>query len=108
VSDALAQIELIVQRIADVRSVSPNVCPYHDLGISGDDAFEMLEEIGKRFDVSFAGFQFDRYFPREVEALGEHFSRLLGRRPKRERLTIQHLAYVVERGAWFAPEPRSD
>lgn len=98
-TDALAQIELIVQRIADVRSVRPNISPYHDLGISGDDAFELLKEIGERFDVSFAGFQFDRYFPQEAEALGEHFSRLLGRRPKRERLTIQHLAYVAERGA---------
>ena len=108
VSDALIQIELIVQRIACVRRVDPDTSPYHDFGISGDDASELLEEIAERFNVSFAGFQFDRYFCEEVDALGEHLLKLIGLAPKRERLTVQHLASVAERGAWFNPEPTSD
>jgi hypothetical protein len=108
VSEALTQIELIVQRIACVRRVDPDSSPYHDFGISGDDAFEMLEDIAERFNISFTGFQFDRYFCQEDEALGEHLMKLLGRAPKRERLTLRHLSYVAERGTWFNPEPTSD
>ena len=107
VSEALTQIELIVRRIAGGGRVGPSTSPYHDLGISGDDALEMLEEIASRLNVSFEDFKLDRYFPQEVESFGEHLGRLLGRRPKRKRLTLQHLASVAERGSWFDPMPMS-
>jgi hypothetical protein len=59
VSEAFAQIELIVKRIACVDRVDPEM-------------------------------------------------KLLGRAPKRERLTLRHLASVAERGVWFDPWQTSD
>ncbi len=39
---------------------------FHDLGIDGDDAIEVINEYSKRFDVSIANFNVDEYFGAEI------------------------------------------
>ena len=102
-SEPLAEVEAIVRQITGGADVQPTSRLFHDLGIGGDDAFEMLEQVAERFGVSFSGFQFSRYFPDESEALGAHWARVLHLPLRRESLTVQHLAAVAERGAWFDP-----
>ena len=42
---------------------------YHDLHICTDDAGELLEAVHKKYNTSFEGFRFDKYFPFDGEAL---------------------------------------
>ncbi len=78
---------------------------YHDLHIAGDDAGELLDEIAKRFGVSFEGLDFHRYFPNESDAFFYFLARrFLGYRDRRHApLTVGHLTVVAQRGAWFDP-----
>lgn len=79
---------------------------FHDLGIAGDDAHELLENIRAKFNVSFVGFKFERYFPDEAEALGRHIANLFGRRgDDKAPLTVDHLIAVAKQRAWFDPAP---
>ena len=86
----------------DVQSITINTRVYQDLGISGDDASELLEKIHLQFGTSFDGFRFVDYFPNETEALWLHWFRWLGLNSKKE-LTLLHLASVVESGRWSEP-----
>ena len=107
-SPQLAEVEAIVRRITRCREIAPTSRLFHDLGLSGDDAFEVLEEVGSKFGVTFSGFEFERYFPQEEEAFWAHLARVLGLRLRREPLTVGHLAGVAARGAWFEPPPTSN
>jgi len=49
------------------KRVTTETCLWHDLHISGDDAAELLEEIAKRYHVTFQDFPFRDYFPNETE-----------------------------------------
>ena len=106
-SDAIAR-ELIpmVQRIMCSRDPVPlSTALYQDLGIGGDDAFELLEEIAARFGTSFKGLDWPVYFPNESEAMWRHWAKKLGFRQNFKRITVGHLVAVVERGEWFEPSP---
>ena len=78
---------------------------YHDLHIAGDDAAELLEDIAKRYGVSFEELDFHRYFPNDLDAFIYFWARrLFGYRDKvHVPMTVGHLAAVVQRGAWFDP-----
>ncbi len=41
-----------------------------DLGCTGDDASELLENLQKRFDIDFQGFEFSKFF--SSEGVGGH------------------------------------
>lgn len=79
-----------------------------DLGISGDDADEMLSEVRKAFGTRFDGFVFHDYFPSDDEAGGERWLRRLGFRDDRKALTVGHLLDVIRRGAWCEPPAPDD
>ena len=100
---AVDKVSAIVRRISCARSVNAQTRVYHDLGIGGDDAWEMLGKIASGSALDFSGFVFSRYFPDETEVFGEHVAKAFGRRSKRQPLTVQHLASVVELGNWFDP-----
>lgn len=77
---------------------------YHDLGIGGDDAGELLDEMQDKFGVLFDGFDFQKYFPNEHEIFWLHIAKLLGRTDKAHKpVSIGHLKQVVLRGKWFDP-----
>ncbi len=76
---------------------------FHRLGIAGDDAAELIDDVHERFGTDFSGFRFDDFFPNEADALGSHVARVLGVRSQKKPLTPGHLAQVVEKGRWFEP-----
>ncbi|MAD43869.1 MAG: hypothetical protein CMI02_11845 [Oceanospirillaceae bacterium] len=75
-----------------------------DCGITGDDAWELLEAIQEKFGTDLSDLDFELYFHGEAEGL---LSRLLNRSREKHRLafpvTVNHLFQVVEKGKWFAP-----
>jgi hypothetical protein len=77
---------------------------YRDLGLNGDDAWDLLENIRKDRGVDFSGFEFDRYFPNETDAIYYLWGRRFGLwRNRFKPMTIAHLTEVIERGRWFEP-----
>jgi Protein of unknown function (DUF1493) len=99
-----ADVALLIQRIlVSSKPISMSAAIFHDLGIAGDDADELLKDVASRFGTSFAGLDFHAYFPDETEAFVWHWASKLGFRPKHKVLTVAHLVAVVERGSWFEP-----
>lgn len=85
--------------------VKPEVAIAIEGGITGDDAAKLLYEVTSRFPVALEGFEFGRFFPSETEAFDAQIEDLIGLGGQRQPLTVQHLASVLERGAWFDPTP---
>ena len=82
---------------------------YHDLYVVGDDLEEYLAEIAKRHGTSFEDFRFDTYVPNELTAAFYYCALRLGfLKDSFPRLTIEHLAAVVQLGKWFEPSDRTD
>lgn len=97
-------LEGLVVKIAACRQpIEGSTRLYHDLRISGDDAFELIDEIWKNFGTKFDGFKWDIYFPNESEALFFHICRIFGGDKKFRPLTFDHLLNVVRTGYWFEP-----
>lgn len=98
-------LQIIVQRITGRRQrVSDDARLYHDLGISGDDAIDLINTINHEFGTSFDGFIFSLYFPSETESIYYNIFRLFGRQNRKKNLTFHHLLEVVRKGQWFEPE----
>lgn len=76
-----------------------------DYGITGDDAWELLETIHKKIGTDFSSMDFSQYFHGEAESI---FSGLFNRSRERIRkaypVTVEHIFKVVEAGKWFMPE----
>lgn len=53
-------------RSTSVEEVSLNKSLFHDLGIDGDDAVELINGFAIRFDVSLDGFDFQKHFGAEA------------------------------------------
>ena len=102
--DVEAGLRQILWKFVDREKVLAQTELYHELGIAGDDAVELLEDVHERFGTSFSDLEFDDYFPVVSEATGGRLSRLLGIRSNKRPLTFGHLVRVVERGRWFDPE----
>jgi hypothetical protein len=98
----------VVQKFAGAHDrVSDETRLYHDLGISGDDAVELFNEVRRRFGTTFVDFSISSYFPSETEAMPElwfnYISRLFRHSGRRKTLSFGHLAEVVKSGHWFEP-----
>lgn len=82
-----------------------------DLGITGDDAAELMKAFMDRFGVDMTGFEFPRHFGAEgcfppmflMRRLFPAY-RDLGRC---EEITVGHLVRVAVARRWFDPPPRS-
>lgn len=68
-----------------------------DIGLTGDDALELLEEYGRQFHVDINGFPFDQYFYDEVYYLLFCFQKWIGHYRKK-RITIRNLLEGIECG----------
>lgn len=77
----------------------------HDLRIDGDDAYELLVDIKKNFDVNFDAMDFHRYFHDEPDCgpLLYLWARLpwTKKEVRRDNLTVRHLIEVAKAGVWF-------
>lgn len=101
-----AELEGIVRRYCGFwrgRSISNQTRIYFDLGIYGDDAWELLEEIHNRFGTRFEGFDGPTYFPEEMGTAGKWIAWLFGKPEPWKPVTFGHLFKVVEAGRWFDP-----
>jgi hypothetical protein len=94
----------LLKKYARCKVINDGSRLFQDLTISGDDAGELLSEVGTRFNTSFMGFPFATYFPNETEALGAHWAGLIGFSKPRPPLTFGHLLAVVKAGHWFEPD----
>ena len=100
------ELEAIFLKQARLRpeELFPNSRLEQDCGVTGDDAWELLEAIHAKFGTDLTSLDFELYFHGEAEGL---LSRLLNRSREKHRLafpvTVGHLFQVVEKGEWFAP-----
>ena len=75
----------------------------HDLGIDGDDAFELFLAFGERFHVDLSPMEWPAYFGHEGDALGRAIKRLVGGpRAVDDKLPValEDLAAAAEAGCW--------
>jgi hypothetical protein len=102
--DIRADFAVILDRYIWRKAVTDNIRLYHDLWLSGDDAFELLEDVQKKFGTSFRAMDFNIYFPYEGENYGAWLLSRLGFPPTKFRaVTVGHMLDVIARGAWFDP-----
>ncbi|MCA0201637.1 MAG: DUF1493 family protein [Proteobacteria bacterium] len=76
---------------------------FHDLRIAGDDAWELMDGIVKRFPIDATGFDFSQFFPSEGDTAPYWLLRLTGLHKRYKRLTVAHITEVARRGKWFEP-----
>ena len=96
-------LETLVSKLSGYRRpISDDTSLWHDIGIYGDDAWKLFEDIKKHFGTKFPGTDVD-YFPSEGEITFRSLGRLFGLQDKRPRLTFGHLIVVIRQGQWFEP-----
>lgn len=64
-----------------------------DLGVTGDEAVELLLSIGKEFKIDLTGFDFKRYFHPEP-SIHAYYSKI-------EPLTVQNLLDAIKFGKFI-------
>lgn len=79
------------------ESLSNELYVEQDLKLVGDDVAELLEEMQKKFEIDFSGFNFSLHFSPEV---GWPENPEFGYYP----VTIGHLVQVAALKFWFLPE----
>jgi len=102
------------------RKLRPDATLESGLGITGDDAAELIEEIAKRFHISFEGFRFLDHFGPEgfdiftpimifcLRRISPDFRRRWREAEAREcDITVRHLVDCVIAGRWVAPSPKT-
>ena len=100
-ADVKRRVQVIT---ASTKPVGAKSELYFELRISGDDAIDLLEGIARNYNITFAGFEFEAYFPNETEAFWHLWGSRFGLcKPKFKSFTVQHLMAVVRRREWFEP-----
>ena len=90
------------------EKIRPESRIYHDLGINGDDADELLRAFAREFNVDLTEFPFDKFFSDEASvSLGPLWTWLLklaGRQASdtgdRCQITLADLELAAELGRW--------
>jgi len=91
---------IIQETLVKEKEVVPSAEIDKDLGITGDDAVELIDNFSNEFNVDISGFEFDKYFQEEGSWffgwLSDFFNK--GERLPRIGLTINDLAEAVSTG----------
>lgn len=84
----------------DDEEVTRNAAIEEDLGVTGDDAMELLVEYGKAFNVDVTKFMAADYFSAEGDPILPAIIRFLTNKKKRKSkiLTIGHLEKGIHAG----------
>jgi len=102
--DVEQEIQILIRKLAGYRKpIKPSTSINLDIGLDGDDAYELLETIQKRFGTRFNTLDWHKYFHNEGELdfLSQWLSKLFGQRETSQSLTFQKLLEVVQKGDWF-------
>jgi len=83
------------------KPIEPSTSVNFDIRLDGDDAFELLDTIRKRFGTRFDTLDWHKYFNDEVNENWVWLNKLLGRAETRQNLTFEKLLEVVQKGSWF-------
>lgn len=105
-----ADIISVVSRKSGVKpaTITLSTRLLHDLHIYGDDAEEVLSEIGRTYQIDFSGFDFQQYFFPEGFAFWIIPSFLKRRLlSKKCPITIQELVWAAEAKKWDPAEKGS-
>ena len=91
--------------------LSPNARLFHDLGIDGDSAEEILAELRDKHQVNFDKFVFSNYFGSEVGAGYRYFLYKLFRRfwksiDELKPLTVNDLGKAIDNGSFNNSESK--
>lgn len=94
IKEFISQLTSIqIEKITDDKDLD------NDLGVAGDDAWELIEEFSEKFNVDLASFEFSKHFTSEgFPPLHENDE--YGGYP----VTVKHLIEIAEKGIWFEPE----
>lgn len=87
---------VIEKNLIDADEISEETEIENDLGITGDDAAEFLEEFSRKFKVDTSEFDFEGHFMTEGINLLSIFSSK--EKVKRKKLTLRDLQQAVEKG----------
>lgn len=102
------RLDALLRKITGIRRpILDSTRLFHDLSLSGEDAVEFLNYVHQTFGTRFEGFEFDVYFPDELDGFLMHIAKhLFGYKARRYKdFRFGHLVQVVEAGAWFEPAP---
>ena len=83
------------------NKITPKLSLFHDLGVDGDDAYELLEAYAFKFNVDTKEFRFDDYFgPEEPATPWGLILELLFKRQykKKKRFTVEDLVNGIDSG----------
>ena len=95
--------EEVVMFLSDHLSIAPDKLTrstrlFHDLGIDGDDAVELIESFSDRFSVDIADFEFSRYFGEEAAVTPLSIFRIFFHGTKDIRpLSVESLILAVQK-----------
>ena len=82
------------QRSMSAASLSPMTHINKDLGIDGDDAYELITELAEKFSIDFFDFEYGKHFgPEGFDLVGM----LRGKRYPMLPLSVQDLAAYIDR-----------
>jgi hypothetical protein len=91
-------IQMVTERLPDrSHEISLESRLFHDLGITGDDADELLTDYVDAFQVDMTGFKFTDYFTSEPPSMFEKWSKQNSPRPP---ITVGDLVEIAQRGKW--------
>ena len=75
-----------------------NLSLSNDLGIYGDDAFDLILDFSKKFSVDVSSFQIGDYFEGEGDAIFKFFANLFNKQKPKKILTINDLRLAIISG----------
>jgi acyl carrier protein len=94
----------VVARISAInkRSLTPTTELYDDLGLAGDDLYEVISNIRARFGTDFSKMHLPKFAPGETDAIFslDPLRKILGQPRRFQSLTIYSLVKAVQAGRW--------
>lgn len=89
---------VIRESLVDNLEITRMTTIERDLGITGDDAWNLMEKFRNEFCVDISNFEFDKYFQEEGSwVLGWLFN-IFKKRNMREKLTVGQLEEAIKKG----------
>jgi len=101
-NDVFKRIEkfLITESLVDYIEITKDTTIEGDLGITGDDAYDILVKFSEVFNVNISNFDFKKYFHEEGDWVFGWLFKLLNRKNKVKKniLTVGDLEKAIELG----------